>query len=77
LPAHHIDEVVENLDRIIKHSDTESRLEYFPALYRKVTLLVARGISQSGRGDDGLINFRLTKARDCAWQAAERLVAAS
>jgi hypothetical protein len=196
LPAHHIDEVVQNLDRIINHSiANESRLGYFPALYRKVTLQVARGISQgqfedgsrmerldvlfanryleafelyqqsgavpvswriafdsaaewwpivlqhlllginahinldlavaaaatspgpelpelrndfnrinsilaalvddvkaeltavwpllglvdhvSGRGDDVLINFSMTKARDCAWQAAERLAAAS
>lgn len=47
MPAHHIDEVVQNLDRIINHSiANESRLGYFPALYRKVTLRVARGISQ-------------------------------
>jgi hypothetical protein len=196
LPAHHIDEVVQNLDRIIDRCIAAgSRLGYFPALYRKVTLQVARGISQghfedggrmerldvlfanryldafelfqqgkavpaswrlafdsakkwwpivlqhlllginahinldlaiaaaatspaaefaglkndfnrinsilaalvddvkaeltavwpllglvdhvSGRGDDVLINFSLTKARDCAWQAAERLAAAS
>lgn len=31
----------------------------------------------SGRGDDVLINFSLTTARDCAWQAAERLAAAN
>ena len=196
MPAHHIDEVVQNLDRIIDHSiANESRVGYFPALYRKVTLQVARGISQglfedgsrmerldvlfanryleelqryqerkavsaswqlafdsaaewwpivlqhlllginahlnldlaiaaaatspgpelsglrndfnrinailaalvddvkaeltalwpllglvdyaSGRADDALINFSMTKARDCAWQAAERLAAAS
>jgi hypothetical protein len=53
LPAHHIDEVVQNLDRIIDHSiANESRLGYFPALYRKVTLRVARGVSQ-GQFDDG------------------------
>jgi hypothetical protein len=53
LPAHHIDEVVQNLDRIIDHSiANESRLGYFPALYRKVTLQVARGVSQ-GQFDDG------------------------
>jgi hypothetical protein len=53
LPAHHIDEVLENLDRIIKHSiENESRLGYFPALYRKVMLQVARGISQ-GQFEDG------------------------
>lgn len=196
MPAHHIDEVIQNLDRIITQSiANKSRLGYFPALYRKVTLQVARGISQgqfedgsrmerldvlfanryleafelfqkgkavpeawrlafdtaaewwpivlqhlllginahinldlaiaaaatspgpelpglrndferingilaalvddvkaeltavwpllglvdyvSGRGDDVLINFSMTKARDCAWQAAERLAAAS
>jgi hypothetical protein len=31
----------------------------------------------SGRGDDVLINFSMTEGRDCAWQAAERLAAAS
>jgi hypothetical protein len=31
----------------------------------------------SGRGEDVLINFSMAKARDCAWQAAERLAAAS
>lgn len=47
MPAHHIDEVIQNLDRIISQAITnESRLGYFPALYRKVTLQVARGISQ-------------------------------
>jgi len=53
LPAHHIDEVIQNLDRIIDRSiATGSRLGYFPALYRKVTLQVARGISQ-GQFEDG------------------------
>ncbi len=196
MPAHHIDEVIQNLDRIIDWAaSSKSRLGYFPALYRKVTLQVARGISHgqfedasrmerlavsfanryleafgrhqqgqsvsacwrlafesatawwpivlqhlllginahinldlavaaaetspgpalpvlkndfnrinsilaalvddvkteltavwpllglldrlSGRRDDVLINFSMTKARDCAWQAAERLAAAS
>jgi hypothetical protein len=45
LPAHHIDEVIQNLDRIIDWAAAnKSRLGYFPALYRKVTLQVARGI---------------------------------
>jgi hypothetical protein len=53
LPAHHIDEVLQNLDRIIDEAITkESRLGYFPALYRKVTLQVARGISE-GQFEDG------------------------
>jgi Family of unknown function (DUF5995) len=53
LPAHHIDEVVQNLDRIIGHSAAhQSRLGYFPALYRKVTLQVARKISE-GQFEDG------------------------
>jgi len=53
LPAHHIDEVLQNLDRIIDDAITkESRLGYFPALYRKVTLQVARGISE-GQFEDG------------------------
>lgn len=53
MPAHHIDEVIQNLDRIIDRSiATGSRLGYFPALYRKVTLQVAREISQ-GRFEDG------------------------
>ena len=47
MPAHHIDEVIQNLDRIIDWAAAnKSRLGYFPALYRKVTLQVARGISQ-------------------------------
>jgi hypothetical protein len=53
MPAHHIDEVVQNLDRIIDRCIAAgSRLGYFPALYRKVTLQVARGISQ-GHFEDG------------------------
>ena len=45
MPAHHIDEVIQNLDRIIDWATGNgSRLGYFPALYRKVTLQVARGI---------------------------------
>jgi len=53
LPAHHIDEVIQNLDRIIDRSiATGSRLGYFAALYRKVILKVARGISQ-GQFEDG------------------------
>jgi hypothetical protein len=47
LPAHHIDEVIQNLDRIIDDAIAKgSRLGYFPALYRKVTLRVARGICE-------------------------------
>jgi hypothetical protein len=48
-----IDEVVDRLDAIIDRSrDTKSRLGYFPALYRKVTVQVKQGIER-GLFDDG------------------------
>jgi hypothetical protein len=47
IAAHHIDEVIQNLDRIIDHSiASENRLGYFPALNRKVVVQVSRGISE-------------------------------
>ncbi len=53
MTAHHIDEVIRNLEHIIAITRREgNRLGYFPALYRKVTLEVAKGIQQ-GRFDDG------------------------
>jgi len=54
-----IDEVVAALDGIISRSEaTESRLGYFPALYRKVTLEVQRRIA-AGEFDDGARMSRL------------------
>lgn len=52
--AHTIDEVIALLDRIIDQAREErSRLGYFAALYRNVTLRVKDGIAQ-GRFDDGV-----------------------
>lgn len=46
MPASTIDDVVARLDEIIAWSQQhESRLEYFPALYRKMTLQVQAGIA--------------------------------
>ena len=51
--AHTIDEVIERLDRIIESARRErSRLGFFPALYRRVTIAVKEGIA-SGRFEDG------------------------
>lgn len=51
--ARTIDEVISQLDDIIARSIRDgSRLGYFAALYRKVTLKVKEGIAQ-GRFDDG------------------------
>lgn len=48
-----IDEVVARLDQIIEQSrDAGSRLGYFPALYRRVTVKVRDGIAE-GLFDDG------------------------
>ncbi|MFQ6028428.1 MAG: DUF5995 family protein [Dehalococcoidia bacterium] len=53
MPAHTIDEVIGQLDRIIATCREEgSRLGFFPALYRKVTLQVKEGII-AGRFEDG------------------------
>lgn len=52
-PARTISEVVERLDEIVIWSaERQSRLGYFPALYKKVTLAVMRGI-EAGEFDDG------------------------
>jgi len=46
-PANTIDQVLEELERIIEWAERRnSRLGYFPALYRKVTLLVKSGIEE-------------------------------
>ncbi len=51
--AENIDEVLAQLDAIIDWSTaSQSRLGYFPALYRKVTLQVQKGISK-GDFEDG------------------------
>ncbi len=51
--AETIDEVVQGLDEIIDWAwESKSRLGYFPALYRKVTLEVKKGIAE-GFFDDG------------------------
>ena len=52
-PAETIDEVVERLTEIVDWSRSEkSRLGYFAALYRKVTVTVQEGI-KDGLFDDG------------------------
>ena len=46
MPAETIDEVVEQLDLIIDRArNSRSRLGFFPALYRRVTLAVQAGIT--------------------------------
>lgn len=53
IPATSIEDVIESLDIIIGWSKThESRMGYFPALYRKVTRRVKEGIIQ-GEFEDG------------------------
>ena len=45
MPAHTIDEVIEHLDDLIAHARrAKSRLGYFAALYRNVTIKVKEGI---------------------------------
>ena len=52
-PAHSIDEVIEQLDATIEWARANnSRLGYFPALYRRVTLRVKEGVAD-GSFDDG------------------------
>jgi hypothetical protein len=53
VPASTIDEVAEQLDAVVARArDGNSRLGYFPALYRKVTLSVKEGIRE-GFFEDG------------------------
>lgn len=53
MPAETIDSVINKLGRQISHHrDAGSRRGYFPALYRRVTINVKRGIEQ-GLFDDG------------------------
>jgi hypothetical protein len=73
-PAETIDEVVERLTAIIERSLSErSRLGYFAALYRKVTVTVQEGI-KDGLFDDGdrmegpcLVGGGATGAAGPAW----------
>lgn len=59
MPAHTIDEVIAQLDEIIARSRREnSRLGFFAALYRQVTIKVKDGIA-SGRFEDGVRMERL------------------
>ena len=52
-PAATIDEVIAQLDEVIDRARREgSRVGYFPALYRKVTVAVKEGIA-AGRFEDG------------------------
>ena len=52
-PAHSIDEVIEQLDATIEWARaSNSRLGYFPALYRRVTVKVKEGVAE-GFFDDG------------------------
>lgn len=51
--AQSIDQVINDLDKIIQETkESKSRLGYFAALYRKVTIEVKKGINE-GRFDDG------------------------
>jgi hypothetical protein len=51
--AHTLNEVIERLDEIIRYAQVRgSRLGYFPALYKKVTIAVQDGIAR-GAFDDG------------------------
>jgi hypothetical protein len=53
MQARTIDEVIEQLNEVIRWAkDNNSRLGYFPALYRKVTVAVRQGIAD-GYFDDG------------------------
>lgn len=59
MTAQTIGEVVERLDALVAgYSEQESRLGYFPALYRRVTLAVRDGIRR-GRFEDGTRMERL------------------
>ena len=59
LRADTIDGVIQSLDRIIVWAKSDkSRLGYFPALYRKVTIHVKQGI-EDGLFDDGVRMARL------------------
>ena len=61
MPAETIDQVIQQLDDIIDWSlELNSRLGYFAALYRKVTLKVKGGISD-GFFDDGQRMERLIR----------------
>lgn len=78
VPAADIDEVIARLDALIEGFQSGgSRLGYFPALYRKVTLAVREGIA-AGRFQDGPRMARLDTvfanrylAAIAAWQAGE------
>ncbi len=53
LQANTIDELIESLGKIVSWAkDNNSRLGYFPALYRRVTIRVKEGI-ENGYFDDG------------------------
>jgi hypothetical protein len=59
MPAHTIDEVIEHLDGLISRARREkSRLGYFAALYRNVTIKVKEGIL-AGSFEDGARMERL------------------
>ncbi len=59
MPAHTIDEVIEHLDDLISRARREkSRLGYFAALYRNVTIKVKEGIL-AGSFEDGARMERL------------------
>lgn len=52
-PANTLDEVISGLDAVIAHARLhDSRLGYFPCLYKKVTIAVKEGIER-GEFDDG------------------------
>lgn len=77
--AETIDDVIEQLGRqTARHRDAGSRLGYFPALYRRVTIAVKEGIEQ-GQFDDNARMERLDVvfanfyfAACAAWQQEEQ-----
>ena len=87
MPAQTIDEVVDQLDEIIRWAKTNnSRLGYFPALYRKVTIAVRQGIADrvfddgkrmerldvlfANRYIDAFTAYRAGKPTTMSWQSA-------
>jgi hypothetical protein len=74
-----IDEVINQLEKIIKESiDTRSRIGFFAALYHKVTVRVKEGILKNEFEDGARMEqldvvFANRYARDGAWAFAEEL----
>ena len=89
MPARTIEEVLEHLDGTIDLAHRQkSRLGYFAALYRNVTIKVKEGILADsfedearmerldvagGRTDEAILNFSIQRAREASWRVAQRL----